>query len=134
MEKVKEATAHRTMTPVIGGILSIVSAGITLLFVFIPFLFLLTHPDFNAAVSEHSATGNGVASTYFLSLFGLRIIWLISSVLAIIGGILAIKRKEWLLSLVGVIASIISFTGLLGIIATVLVAISRKEFNNPSAT
>jgi hypothetical protein len=123
LEQPNPTTTTRTSTPVIGGILSIVSAGITLLFVFIPFLLLLAHPVFNAKI-----VGNVPTSTYFLAFGGLRVALLISSTLAVIGGILAIKRKEWLLSLVGVIASIFSVAGLLGIVATILVAVSKKEF------
>ena len=104
----------RTTTPVIGGILSIVSASISLLFVV---LFSFISPG-----------------SWFLAFGGLWIALLGAGILAIIGGILAIKRKEWLLSLIGVIASIFSFVGLLGVIATVLVAISKKQFNNPSST
>jgi len=104
----------RTTTPVIGGVLSIVAAGISLLLVVI-----------NSILSP---------SNWFLVLGGLWIEILLASILGLIGGILAIKRRQWVLSLIGVVASIFTFAGLLGVIATVLVAISKKEFNNPSST
>jgi hypothetical protein len=104
----------RTTTPVIGGILSIVAAGISLLLVVI-----------NSILSP---------SQWFLGLGGLWIAMLGAGILGLIGGILAIKRRQWILSLIGVAATIVSFAGVLGVIATVLVAISKKEFNNPSST
>ena len=115
MEQTYPTATARTTTPVIGGILSIVSAGITLLFVLIPFI--ITHSDYLSG------------STYFLAFHGLRIAWLISSILAILGGILAIRREEWRLALIGVIASIFTLPALLGIVATILVAVSKKEFS-----
>ena len=102
----------RSTTPVIGGILSIVSAGISLLFVL--WSIVVTHS--------------------FFAFGGLMIAMLLSGIIAIIGGLLAIKRKEWVLSFIGAIAAIVSFAGLLGVIATVLIAVSKKEFNNPSST
>ena len=110
--QISPAATTRSPIPVIGGILSIISAGITLLFVL--WSIVITHT--------------------FFAFGGLMIALLLSSVIAIIGGLLAIRRKEWLLALLGVAASIISFTGLLGIAATVLVAISKRDFNNPSAS
>lgn len=51
----------------------------------------------------------------------------IFSALPLIGGINALQRKNWGLALAGSIAAILSTT-LPGIAATVLVALSRKEF------
>ena len=107
-------TTTRSKTPVIGGVLSIVSAGISLLFVLL-LTKVLPYPYHH---------GRGV----------LMIAMLVASILTIAGGILAIKHKEWVLSLIGVIASIFSIVGLLGIIATFLVATSKKEFTNRSST
>ncbi len=49
------------------------------------------------------------------------------SALPLIGGINALQRKNWGLALAGSIVAILS-TALPGIAATVLVALSRKEF------
>ena len=51
----------------------------------------------------------------------------IFSALPLIGGINALQRKNWGLALAGSIVAILSTT-LPGIVATVLVALSRKEF------
>lgn len=109
--------------PTIGGILSIISGIITLLFIFIPLAALIIDPGFNSEIA-----GTVSIVTYFRAFAGLRIICLFSNILGIIGGIFAVKHKYWIVSLLGAAASIIGFTGLLGIIATVLIAISKKEF------
>ena len=72
-----------------GGISSIVSGAITLLVV----------------IYYWSFVGP------FFAFGGLMVALLLSSILAIIGGILAVKRKEWALALIGAIASIGSFAG-----------------------
>ena len=119
----------RTAIPVIGGILSIASGVISFIFLLGPaiFFFFSRPSDFNAAIRGNSFTGS-----HFLVLGVFTLVLVVPAFLAIIGGILALKRKLWPLSLIGTIASIFSFAGLLGIAATVLVAISKKEFNHPS--
>jgi hypothetical protein len=105
----------------IGGVMSITSASFTILFVFVVF-----------AVEYIRYSMGEIAmppgSTYFLAFGGLRLIWLAASVLAIVGGVLAIKRKNWLLALTGTAASIICLPMILGVAATILVALSKKEF------
>ena len=106
IEQTCEAAKPSTPIPAIGGVLSIVSAGISLLIVL-----------WSVALAHN-----------FFVFGGLMILMLISSILALIGGIFAIKRKHWTVSLLGAIASVIGFTGLLGIVATILIAMSKKEF------
>jgi hypothetical protein len=101
------ATTSRRTYPGTGGLLSIISGGISLIVV----------------IYYWSFKGP------FLAFGGLMLLLLLSSILAIFGGILAIKRKEWGFSLFGAIASTISFVGFLGIWATVLIVMSKKEFN-----
>jgi hypothetical protein len=97
-----------TTTPTIGGILSIV-AGVfqILVFVILPAIFL-------------SFSFGG--STW-------KILLLLAGILAILGGILAIKRQHWWLALTGVAFSVLP-TMLLGIVAIVLVAKSKREFSS----
>jgi uncharacterized membrane protein HdeD (DUF308 family) len=123
IEQAREAAKPSTPVPTIGGVLSIVSGVFTLLLVFIPLTMLVIDPGFNSEIAGAVSIG-----TYFRAFAGLRIIWLFTSILGIVGGIFAIRRKHWIVSLLGAVASIISFTGLMGIVATVLIAISKKEF------
>ena len=60
-------------------------------------------------------------------ILGTAIPSLLIAVLALIGGIFAVQRRRWGWSLTGSIASILSIFPL-GVIATILVAISKKEF------
>jgi len=51
------------------------------------------------------------------------------SLFALIGGILATQRKAWGMALAGSICAILQ-NGLLGIISTVFIALSKKEFTS----
>jgi hypothetical protein len=51
---------------------------------------------------------------------------LVLGVLAVVGGVSAIRRKRFGLSLAGAICAIIS--GLLGILAIIFVALGKREF------
>lgn len=108
-------------TAFVGGVLSIVSAGISLLWIF------------GFLIAEYIRYYSGdlnfpPGSAYFLAFGGLRIIVLIASLLAITGGIYAIKRKHWWLALTGVAFSILCFPMILGITAIIMLAISKNEF------
>jgi hypothetical protein len=59
-----------------------------------------------------------------LLIIGLPI--LVLGILAVIGGILAIRRKRFGLSLAGAICALLS--GLLGILAVIFVALGKREF------
>ena len=55
---------------------------------------------------------------------------LILAVIAIIGGIFAVKKKSWKLALAGAICAICSpASWIIGVAATVLISISKYEFN-----
>ena len=55
---------------------------------------------------------------------------LVMAVIAIIGGIFALNRKFWVIALVGAICAIFSpATWILGAASTVLISISKHEFN-----
>jgi hypothetical protein len=58
---------------------------------------------------------------------GSGIFYLIAGVMALIGGIFAVQRKQWGWALAGSIAAIFSLI-ILGIPAVILVAISKNEF------
>ena len=60
-------------------------------------------------------------------ILGLAIPSLIIAILALVGGIFAVQRKQWGLSLAGSIAAILTLFPL-GIASTVLTSISKDEF------
>ena len=57
----------------------------------------------------------------------LAILLAVSSALPLIGGIYAVQRKSWGLALTGSIVAILSLAPV-GIVSTVLIALSRNEF------
>jgi hypothetical protein len=117
-------TSFRYSNAITGGILSIVAAGVSLLWIF-GFFVVEYIRYFSGDISF--APG----SIYFMAFGGLRLTALIASALAITGGIYAIKRKHRWIAMVGVAASIFCYpVSILGIVATIMLAISifRKEF------
>ena len=71
------------------------------------------------------AESPGLPLLLIYSLVGL--LMMVFGILAIIGGISALHRRNWRLVLIGAICSIISFF-YLGIPATILLVINRREF------
>jgi len=64
----------------------------------------------------------GVSST---ALIAIGIVLLVFGIIALSGGISAIKRKRWRLALAG---SILSLPGILGVLAIIFVSMGKKEF------
>lgn len=102
----------------IGGILTIIS-GI-----------LASSGAINYAIGfgDVRGLGKGDIPPFVPSIiFGVPILSIIIAILALIGGVLAMRRKKWGWSLAGSIAAALSFI-LLGIPAIILVALSKDEF------
>ena len=59
----------------------------------------------------------------------LALLVFVLSIMALIGGILAVQRKAWGVTLAGSICAIFQ-SGILGIIATVFIALSKKDFTS----
>jgi len=63
------------------------------------------------------------------------VLFLAPGIVAVIGGIFALQRRHWGLSLAGAICALIPPATLLGIVSTVFVALAREEFeSSPSDT
>ena len=62
-------------------------------------------------------------------IFGVPIISIVIGILALVGGIFAMRRKRWQWALTGAIAATLSFI-LLGIPAIILISLSRDEFSS----
>ena len=107
----------RTPLPIIAGILAIVSAGFKLLLLI------------GALVA--SIFASAPASSFPISTVALVPIVMVPllaiAFLALTGGIFALQRKRWSLALAGSIVAILPFS-LLGIAATILVVVSKDEF------
>jgi hypothetical protein len=112
--------------PLTGGILSILS-GITGI---IATAFIITvSVAFGAEIAEDVLSSFGVWNIGL----PLTVIWMVAipllviSLLAIIGGSFAINKKNWPLALTGAVFSVIP-TQVIGVIALILIVISKKEF------
>ena len=116
-------TAGKTVMPVIVGILNLTS-GILSVICFIPILIAVIVVGFNLVTIYIGLPGIAIA---FSVLVTLAILALFLGILAIIGGAFALQRKNWGWALVGSICAL-SPSFLLGLVAIILTAVSRNEF------
>ncbi len=106
-------TAQKTRFSTAAGILDIVAGGFSLFsLVFVAIVLLVMVAD-----------DEGVPGFLLLIPLGLAVM----SVLAIVGGIFALRRKSWAMALTGAIAATLT-SSLLGVAALVLTVMSRDEF------
>ncbi len=66
--------------------------------------------------------------TFFYSVWGVFLALL--AILAVVGGVYALKKKHWGVALAGSIASIFTFFPC-GVAAVVIMALAKAEFNRP---
>ena len=112
----------------VGGILSIVAGAFGMLwiivavFLIVASFFVYTEPYYDVAPS----TDVLLIAILFYGFLGLL---LAAGVLAIVGGVFALRKKVWGLALTGAIAGTITFFPC-GIPAIIFTSLGRKEFNN----
>jgi hypothetical protein len=112
-----DSNAPKTAMPIVAGILSIVSGAFKLLG-----LLVLLAAGF---LMPFSTTRMNVANPIvFFAVLG--VLMFILGVLAVVGGVYTLQRKNFGLSLAGAIAALLPFN-LLGLASVILVALSRKE-------
>ncbi len=111
---------EKTSKSIVAGVFSIV-AGIIGLGLVALLLFSV-----RGALSIEDICGTGAFVLIILPSF-LAVFLFICSVISIIGGIYALKRKTWGLALVGSIAAILVLFPM-GILAVIFIALSKKEF------
>ena len=115
----------------VGGVLTIISGvfglieflGMIGMTIFLSYIF--TSPTFNVRPGSHESL-RMVQLVYGIMAFVL----LVLGVVAIVGGIYAMKKRLWGMALAGAICGILTFLPL-GIIATVFIAQAQKEFSSP---
>ena len=115
-----------TGKPIAAGVLNIITGVLGIIGaigMFIGFSFITNYWSIGGFEVEFEAFPRFVENT----ILGLAIPSLIIAILALVGGIFAIQRKQWGLTLAGSIAAIFSLF-LLGIASTVLTAMSKDEF------
>jgi hypothetical protein len=105
-----------TWKPVIAGVLEIIAGGAALILAFGLFI---------AGALVGFVTQMPLWLSTLIPIVAVPLI--IVGILDLIGGIYALLRKAWGLALAGAVVSLVS-SPLLGIVALVLVIISRREF------
>lgn len=113
-----ETAKKKTPMPIIAGSLAIASGGLKLLAIFGLFIasFFIIYTDL---------PNIGITPALFLTIaLSLTVI----EIVAIVGGISAIKRKHFSLALAGSIMAFLPFS-LLGLTSIILLALSKDEFN-----
>ncbi|MFC2014017.1 hypothetical protein ACFLU8_03970 [Chloroflexota bacterium] len=117
-----------TWKPIVAGVLNIIVGLVTLLGTFIIVIILVGIGGGLLAMSR-------IADLVPIWLSGfvegvmviIAILLVVFSALPLIGGIYAVQRKNWGWALAGSIVSILSST-IFGIVSTVLVSLSKNEF------
>jgi hypothetical protein len=118
----------------VGGILSIVAGalgvlgGLFLLLFGIFFQSIANEPDFWTSSGASTTMTHDQAIAFITILYSvIGVIGLVLGALAIVGGIMCLRRKHWGWALAGAIAGCLSFLPL-GVGAVVLVAMGKSEF------
>ena len=92
----------------------------------------MSQDQFPHNYSNYSAMIQNMSGIYVVC----GIIIIVFAIFAILGGIMALQRKMWALALVGAILGLLSFgffiSSILSIIAIVLLAISKSDFDKTS--
>ena len=118
----------RTWKPVVAGIINLVVGVFTLLGMFIVALIIVGVSGGLLAISRIyeliPVWLSGILQGFSIII---AILLIIVSVLPIAGGAYSLQRKNWNWALAGSIVAILS-SAVLGIISTVLVSLSKNEF------
>lgn len=116
---------QKTSRPQTAGILSVISGAIGLLVSAVNFVHILLL-SVNGTLADHNFVvfGHTIAHSIYVSLV-LSIF--ISGIIALVGGICAIRRKIWGMALAGSIASMYLLT-VVGLVSVILTGLSHDEF------
>ena len=110
---------EKTRRPINGGILTLLSGALA----------IFGALNYAVGFSDSPGFGKGDIPPFVPSIiFGVPLMSIVIGVVALAGGILAVRRKRWKWALAGAIAGALSLLPL-GIAAIILVAISRDEFD-----
>ena len=119
MEGQGEKKVEKTWKPLVGGVLAIIGGVIGCIY--------------GLVVAVLGGIIGGMLSPLGLAGLGgigiaVGVILLIVGIVAIVGGVKAMKRKSWGLALAGSICALFNPVGVLGILAIIFVAIGKSEF------
>jgi hypothetical protein len=118
-------TMKKTWMPKVAGILSIVAGVINLLAVFL----MAIGAFMVQGVFGFFAVPFWIPFNASMILFIMSFPFLVSGVLAIVGGAYAVQRKKWGLALTGSIIAFFPYC-ILGMVSSILLALSKEEFES----
>jgi len=113
------ATGPRTAKPTIAGVFCILGLLVSLLLL-IASVILASLLGSLGGFGLFGMFGGGIAILAIMGILGM--------VGGLMGAIFSFQRKKWMMALVGSILLLVSLHVLTGIIALILIAISKKEF------
>jgi len=116
---------------VISGILSIVSGSLGFLGFLVIILAVLFFSFFPADLAGGSDLEQSMITVMVIVYAISGLITLALSILAIVGGVYSLKKKNWTLSLTGAIAGLLVFFPT-GIPAVIFISMGKQEFNQTS--
>ena len=118
----------------IGGILSIVGGGFGVLIGagIALFAFLLLNTIFNGPSFRGNVPPDDFLLVMKLVYGGMGFFDVLVGALAVVGGVMAVKRKNWGMALAGAIAASVTFYPV-GITAVIFVSMSQPDFITPNS-
>ena len=118
----------------IGGILSIISGGFSILWLIMAVLMMVMMWSFtNPAYYDFRNAPPGNVMTIMMVFYGvMAFIGLLVGALAVVGGIYGIRKKIWGLALAGAIAGTLVFFPA-GIVAIIFTALGKPEYDTVPA-
>jgi DNA-binding transcriptional ArsR family regulator len=123
-EEKPEIAVHKSLKPLLGGILLMLNGYFGVLFFLGIPASTITVAIVNGSIASSSATHS------MPYIFG--IILLLPGILNMASGFAAISRRFWKVAMIGGIAGVINFTlppgTILALVGTILIGVSRKEF------
>jgi hypothetical protein len=130
MESSASSGSHRSGLPTAGGVLSIIAGALHIIVVLVlaglaaaGIIWGGSHLfPYMPWMQEH------LAFLIPAGLIGVGVFLLALGIVAIVGGVFALRRKSFGMALAGAICALLGPTVLLGLLAIIFVAASRKEF------
>jgi hypothetical protein len=121
------ATAPKTWKPTTAGILSIISGGLNGLMALGLIMAILVIDSINIMQFLPPEEAPFIMPLIGPILIGVLVVSVAATVFPIIGGVFALQRRRWGWALAGSIIAIFR-TFILGLLATIFVAMARDEF------
>lgn len=116
---------EKTWMPKVAGILDIVAGALGIIISFVLALVGALFPYL--ATSDPAEFHDFPAQLFAIWMIGWAVFLIVAGILAIVGGIYALRREKWGLALAGSIGALFGSSPL-GVAAIIFTALSKKEF------